>query len=278
MTTLGQCFEYTYKVRWRHLRSAKTNRINANHIVDYAGKSCPIGRLAKPSFWLEFIADMKDQGRNGSTINRIISAGTTILDTSRKGELHSFATPDIEREKEGEARLTWFTKEQVQKMAYLATTVFDRPDLADAIVFSAYTGVRQGELLKLKTEDVDLARDLIWIGGKPKRETKGNNVRSVFIHDLVKPILQDRLDRTYLFRDDWANKDQLYARFKKVRAYAGIADDHVWHSLRHSFGTWLGEVCHPKQIQALMGHKNIETTLRYVKPTDDALRTAIAAI
>ena len=278
MSTLGQCYEYTYKVRWRHLRSAKTNRINAGHLINYAGKSCPMARLAKPAFWLEFIADMKDEGRNGSTINRIISAGTTILDTSRKGELHSFATPDIERQKEGEARLTWFTKEQVQKMAYLATTVFDRPDLADAIVFSAYTGVRQGELLKLKSEDVDLARNLIWIGGKPKRETKSKNVRSVFIHDLVEPILNDRLDRDYLFRDDWTNKDQLYSRFKKVRAYAGIADDHVWHSLRHSFGTWLGEVSHPKQIQALMGHSNIETTLKYVKPTDDALRTAIAAI
>ena len=44
------------------------------------------------------------------------------------------------------------------------------------------------------------------------------------------------------------------------------------------FGTWLGEVCHPKQIQALMGHKNIETTLRYVKPTDDALRSAIQGL
>ena len=89
--------------------------------------------------------------------------------------------------------MTYFSKEDVQKMAYLATTVFDRPDLADAIVFTAYTGVRQGELLKLKSEDIDLARDLIWVGGKPKRETKGNNVRSVFIHELVKPIIHEPL-------------------------------------------------------------------------------------
>ena len=195
--------------------------------------------LSKASWWMEFIADMKDDGRNTSTINRIISAGRTVFETSAKAELHDFKWPAIDRLKEGEARMTYFSKEDVQKMAYLATTVFDRPDLADAIVFSAYTGVRQGELLKLKPEDIDLARDLLWVGGKPKRETKGNNCRSVPLHELVKPIIQNRLDRKFLFGDDWTNKDQLYSRFKKVRAYAGLPEDHVWHSLRHSYGTWL---------------------------------------
>jgi len=278
MTTWGECLQYTTKVRWRHLRSAKTNAINANHITNACGRSAPIKSLAKSSWWMEFVADMKDEGRNTSTINRIISAGRTVFETSREAELHTCTWPKVKRQKEGEARLTYFSKEDVQKMAYAATTIFDRPDLADAIVFSAYTGVRQGELLKLKVEDIDLERDLIWIGGKPGRMTKANNVRSVFIHEQVKPILMNRLDRDYLFRDDWTNKDQLYGRFKKVRAHCGLPEDHVWHSLRHSFGTWLGEVCHPKQIQALMGHKNIETTLRYVKPTDDALRSAIARI
>lgn len=276
--TWGQCLQYTTKVRWRHLRSAKTNAINANHITNACGSSSPMKNLSKASWWMEFISDQKEEGRNTSTINRIISAGRTVFETSQLAELHNLTWPKVARQNEGEARKTYFTKDEVQRMAYAATTVFDRPDLADAIVFSAYTGVRQGELLKLKAEDVDLAHGLIWIGGKPKRETKGKNVRSVFLHEQVRPIIKNRLDRSYLFRDDWNNKDQLYGRFKKVRAYCGIADDYVWHSLRHSFGTWLGEVCHPKQIQELMGHKNIETTLRYIKPTDDALRRAIDSI
>ena len=81
-----------------------------------------------------------------------------------------------------------------------------------------------------------------------------------------------------VFGCDWTNKDQLYNSFKKVRDYCGIGDDHVWHSLRHSFGTWVGEVAHPRQLMALMGHKQVETSLRYCKATDSALRTAIAAI
>ena len=163
-------------------------------------------------------------------------------------------------------------------MASIATDIYDRQDLADAIVFSAYTGVRQGELLKLRSEDVDVARSILWVGGKPTLVTKGKNCRSIPLHPLVQPIVENRLDRTFLFKDDWANKDALYRVFKKVRKQAGIADDHVWHTLRHSFGTFLGETTHPRQIMALMGHANIETSLRYVKATDDACRSAVLAI
>ena len=163
-------------------------------------------------------------------------------------------------------------------MAEIAVDVYDRQDLADAILFSAYTGVRQGELLKLRSDDVDVARSQIWVGGKPTLVTKGKNVRNVTLHPKIEQIVMNRLHQTYLFRDDWSNKDQLYAAFKKVRKQAGIAEDHVWHTLRHSFGTWLGETTHPRQIMALMGHANIETSLRYVKATDEATRSAVLAI
>jgi len=56
-------------------------------------------------------------------------------------------------------------------MAFVSVDVFDRKDLADALVISAYTGVRQGELLKLKAEDVDFNQNVLWVGGKPGRET-----------------------------------------------------------------------------------------------------------
>ena len=192
--------------------------------------------------------------------------------------LHTQVCPKFERAKEGEHRLTYFTKQQVDQLAQIAVDIYDRQDLADALLFSAYTGVRQGELLKLRSADVDVARSQIWVGGKPTLVTKGKNCRNVTLHPKIEQIVMNRLHQDYLFRDDWNNKDQLYAAFKKVRKQAGIAEDHVWHTLRHSFGTWLGETTHPRQIMALMGHANIETSLRYVKATDEATRSAVLAI
>ena len=276
--TWGEAFDYTWRVKWKRTASAKTNAINAGHITEYAGRSLPLKRMSVAGWWMEMRATLEDEGRSGSTINRIISAGTTVMKFTHLAGLHTQVCPKFERAKEGEHRLTYFTKQQVALMAEIAVDVYDRQDLADAILFSAYTGVRQGELLKLRSDDVDVARSQIWVGGKPTLVTKGKNVRNITLHPAIEQIVMNRLHQTYLFRDDWSNKDQLYAAFKKVRKQAGIAEDHVWHTLRHSFGTWLGETTHPRQIMALMGHANIETSLRYVKATDEATRSAVLAI
>lgn len=283
-TTWGQAYDYVWRNKWKHLPSATTNRINAGHITDYAGRSFPLSRMGKVAWWIELISNLREDHPNwqNGTINRVLSAGTTVLKYTYKAELHSVKCPTFDRLKEGEHRLVYFTKEQVDKMVFVATDVFERPDLSDAILFSAYTGIRQDELMKLRVEDVDFSLDTIWIGGKPGRETKGREVRAIAIHPRLTDILSRRLanrdPKARVFGDDWANKDALYRAFKKVRDFCGIDEDHVWHCLRHSFGTFLGEVTHPVQIKALMGHKNIETSLRYVKATDSALRTAINAI
>ena len=53
----------------------------------------------------------------------------------------------------------------------------------------------------------------------------------------------------------------------------------VFHCLRHSFATWAIEDGVPVRVlMDLMGHKKIETTLRYAKVTDKAREDAISSI
>lgn len=240
--------------------------------------------MAKGAWWLTLTADLQDNHAewSTSTVNRVLSAGSTVLTTVVRAGLVDMPIPNITRLREGEHRQTWFTKEEVTRLSYTSVDVFDRLDLADAITFSAYTGVRQGELMLLKVEDIDYGLNCIWVGGRKGRETKGKNVRSIPIHDSIEALIQrrtkDRPGNALLFGSDWANKDQLYRAFRKVRDHLGFSEDYVWHSLRHSFGTWVGEVAHPRQIMALMGHKQVETSLRYCKATDNALKAAIHSL
>ena len=278
--TWGEALDWNWTNKWKRLKSATTNKINSNHVTTYGGRSMPLARMSKGHWWVEFQNELLEANPSWSTstVNRVTSAARTVLNNTYKAGLHNVAPPPFDRLKEGEARYTYFTKDQVERMAFIAATKFDSPDLGEAIIISAYAGPRQGELLNLKREDVDLAANRLWIGGKPKRETKGKNVRAVPIHPLVQSILNNRLDREYLFRDDWANKDQLYNLFKKVRDYCDIPADYVWHSLRHSFATWLGEHNSPRAVMELCGHADVQTTMRYMKPTDEAANAAILSI
>ncbi len=280
--TWGEALDYTWNVKWKRLNSAKTCQINSNHITSYAGRSFPLRRMAVAGWWLQLMADLQDEGRNTSTINRIVSAGTTAVGFSGRAGLHEIVVPKFDRLKEGESRLTWFTKDDVDKLAHISRDLFGHvwgEDLADAILVSAYLGCRQGELLKLKADDYDAHNNQIWIGGKPGRVTKSKNVRNISLHPRIEPIIINRLDsRDRLFGDDWNNKDQLYSAFKKVRKVAGFDEDYVWHTFRHSFGTWLGEKTHPRQIMELLGHSTIDMALKYAKATDEATKAAVLSL
>jgi integrase len=82
-----------------------------------------------------------------------------------------------------------------------------------------------------------------------------------------------------LFGDEWNDKDQLLRAFKKSRDLMGKDETYVFHSFRHSFGTWLAEKnVAIRTIMDLMGHKRVETTLRYAKCTDQARTAAIDLI
>ena len=271
--TWGQALDWQMR-RWKRLPSIKTNTINSGHITRHVGRSFPLAKMGKARFWMELQEELLDEGKSSSTVNRICSVGTHVMKETHLAELHKTPCPKFKRLKEGEHRLTWFTKEDVEKLVFTAINVFDRSDIADAIVFSAFTGVRQAELLKLKSRDLDLDKWQIWIGGKPDAVTKARNVRCVGLPERIRDIVLVRKDNHKLFGCDWDTKDQLYYHFCKVRDHAGFSPDHCWHSLRHSYGTWLGEHASTRTIQALMGHKDQASTLKYVKASDRAMKDA----
>jgi len=226
--------------------------------------------------------ELEEEGKSDATINRIVSAVSTVLNHCAMDELIPSA-PKLRRRKEVEHRLTWFSKDEVEGLVYGSLDPFDRKDLSDLVVVAGYTGMRQGELLTLKAIDVDLSLGLIHVGGRPGFTAKAGNYRAIPIHDRIKDVLATRMEavgpNVRIFGDEWRDKDQLLRAFKKVRNYIGKDDTYVFHSLRHSFGTWCAEAGVPmRTLMTMMGHKRIETTLRYAKTTDKALVDAMAMI
>ena len=120
-------------------------------------------------------------------------------------------------------------------------------------MFAAYTGMRQGEILKIRKKDIDLVANKIHVGGVPTQTTKAKNWRAIPIHDKIMDIVMDRCSQSsrsdvQLFGDEWRDKDQLLRAFKKVNRLIPKEDSYVFHTLRHSYATWLAEAGVPIQV------------------------------
>lgn len=281
--TWGDARDYTFSTRhaWRNGPGAKTSRINCNHFTRLRGDSFPIGKILQPTI-NQVSIELEDEGKSDATINRVVSAVSTVLNHCAFDGLLSSA-PKFRRRKEGESRITWYTKDQVEQLCYASVDPFEREDLSHIIATAGYTGMRGGELLKLKVRDIDFGMNTIHVGGLPDFVTKAKNYRSIPIHDRIAELLHKRCEgidpRSMVFGRDWSNKDQLIRAFKKVRNYIGLDDSYVFHTLRHSYATWLAEAGVPiLTIKDLMGHKRIETTLLYAKVTDTARNDAVNRI
>ena len=144
--TWQQAMDYTFKTRhsWRHGNGAKTSAINCNHFTRLRGSSFPIKRISQPTI-SQVCIELEDEGKSDATINRVVSAISTVLNHCAFDGLIESA-PKFRRRKESEGRVLWYTKDEVDKLSLLSTDVFMREDLRDIIEFAAYTGMRQGEL------------------------------------------------------------------------------------------------------------------------------------
>ena len=281
--TWGAAMDYTFSTRhtWRHGNGRKTAMINCNHFTRLRGSSFPITKINQPNV-TQVSIELEDEGKSDATINRVVSAVSTVLNHCAFDGLIE-TPPKFRRRKENEGRVLYYTKEEVDRLAFLSTDVFMREDLRDIITFAAFTGMRQGEILKLRCKDVDWASNRVLVGGEEVVKTKAGNFRAIPIHERIAPILQERCSQSRshvrLFGDEWRDKDQLLRAFRKVNKLIPKDENYVFHTLRHSFATWHAEAGTPiRTLMALMGHKRIETTLRYAKATDSALTEAMAAI
>jgi site-specific recombinase XerD len=136
------------------------------------------------------------------------------------------------------------------------------------------TGIRIGELLNLKVNDVHLSerKILIWKGEK-------NRIgRVVCLSDDAHRALSE----WFYIRDPQKNYI-FYSRHRKTMGYttarqmflnylvkAGLSDkNYSLHSLRHTFATdLLNAGMRIECLQQLLGHSSLEMTLRYARLTD----------
>lgn len=148
-----------------------------------------------------------------------------------------------------------FTQDEVEKLAEEADE-----ELARIIIFASHTGLRLSKVVGLTWTDVDLQRKEVSVSGS----TKSGKERTVPLPERAVEVLEplsDREGQVFGRRRFEASQDFLEVR----REVFPSKEDHSFHSLRHSYCTWLAEAGTPiHTIKRLAGHQSIETTMQYI--------------
>ena len=289
-TKLGQCIEYTYRTReaWveERRRMAKGDKSNCaihyvvQHILEARGESFPIRHLDDEHV-TELMHELEDEHDwSPRTTNKIPTyLGTVLRHCWEKRKIKELPYRRYDKRKVGERRIHWFTTDDVENMYFTALETFRRTDVAENILVAAYCGARQTEILKLTTKDVDLARRLFHFGGRPDGHvTKAKNWREVPIADRIFDIVARRCQENPKGRlfSDFRSAKQLRDQYNRVRDYLKFEPHYVYHVLRHSFATWQNDLGTPiATIQALLGHKEIESTMIYLNVSSKAKQEAV---
>ena len=158
------------------------------------------------------------------------------------------------------------------------------------------TGLRRGELLGLKWEDVDfehstitVKRQVIRVQGHIEEgplKTK-NAYRTIAIGDDVVAILKDLQEREgdkspYIFPSPNGgpqDPDSVLPMFKRMLKRCGI-DPIRFHDIRHTFATVaIAEGVDCKTLSAMLGHYSVAFTLdTYGHVTDNMIHDAAAKV
>lgn len=157
----------------------------------------------------------------------------------------------------------------------------DNKDLRDIYNFAVNTGLRQMELITLEWSQVDLINKFVILNNK-NHITKSKKVRTIPLNNAAFKVLADRDKRTdYIF--EYKNKKYIQKSmskiFKKFVILAGINSKLHFHSLRHTFASWLVQAgVSIFVVKELLGHSDIKTTMIYAKLNQDNLRDSVNRI
>lgn len=133
------------------------------------------------------------------------------------------------------------------------------------------TGMRVGEISKLKEDSIDLESGMIYIIGKGDKERNIQIVDEDVLNLLKEYIaLRDkkRSDSNYFFKNERGTRyteQSIRIMIKKYTREAGINMKITPHMFRHSFATYLiEEGVDISCLRTLLGHSSIKTTQIYV--------------
>lgn len=136
-----------------------------------------------------------------------------------------------------------FTRQQINKL-WAIDTSYSR-----MILILLYTGLRIGELLNLRRQDINRRSSYLIVR---HAKTKAGEGRIIPIHHRIMPIIEQLYINSgdYLFTISYTSFRKHFQDIMKQ-----LNCKHTIHDTRHTFASLLDAVAPPNNLRSLLGHK-----------------------
>lgn len=268
--------------RWEYLKYSEsfhswkttlTYKTTFNMLLKFFG-DIPLSELSRKKIE-EFI---QHQIRNSSVYSGrkdLINIKASLNWAVQNNYLLENPSKQIKRIKPPERLPLYYTREDFHKLL----TVIDKEDIKDLVLFAVNTGLRQAELINLQFRQVNNNNRTIILDNQ-NHITKSKRIRSVPLNDTAFKIIQKRnnskLDNVFTLGEHNIKQDWLVHNFKKYVLTAGLNSKLNFHSLRHTFASWLVQKgVSIYYISKLLGHSEVKTTEIYAHLASNDLKKAV---
>jgi site-specific recombinase XerD len=282
---LDRFTDHLTEVEYRSFATANTYAkwaVNYHRWLAAERPGLPIER-ASPEMIRKFLAFKRSAGLRPSTLATVLHSLRGLYSFILAGDAaHPNPTLGIRPLKLIAPSVDPYSEAEVRNLLAIAKRHEHTDDLRRwvgyvALIILAGTGVRDGELLSLRTADVDVARrqlSVVGKGSKPRTVPFGPATARVLATYLEE--LRPRLPQSPYFivnprslrqGPHWGRMEPstLRALVRQLLAETGIPGRHFPHRFRHTFATnALREVGNIEVVRELLGHADITTTSRYL--------------
>ncbi|MEJ2092359.1 MAG: site-specific integrase [Syntrophobacterales bacterium] len=212
--------------------------------------------------------------RKAGTVKNVMELLRRLVNFAAKKHLCPISSFRIEMPKVNNLRTEDLTADQ---LAALLEAMETDPNLqvANFMKMALLTGMRRGELFRLRWQDVDFDRGFIHI-----RTPKGGQDQKIPLNPAARDLLEEhpRTGSPYVFPGRGGNqRTDINKQVSRIKEAAGLPKEfRALHGLRHVYASMLassGQV-DLYTLQKLLTHKSVAMTQRYAHLRDEALRRA----
>lgn len=154
-------------------------------------------------------------------------------------------------------------------------------------IFGVLTGLRRSEITNLQWSDVDVSMNTLVVQSKADYKTKAGKKRIIAVTEtamqilmMIKPENVNQDEYVFNYRNKKIKPALLTKKLKKAVRDSRLRDQRLhFHSLRHTFASWLAQKgTSIYEIQKLLGHTDIKTTQIYAHLLPNQLHKTVSQL